>query len=82
MSSDFRFDQPSQVFDRYTRVALKSEATDQRVLQLNHQSLHSLESIEIFGIAIDVLTHEKHCVLVNFDESENAQQVVLWIDLV
>lgn len=80
MSSNFQFDQPSQVFDRYSREALISKAIDQKVLQSNHQSLQSLESIEIFSIVIDVLIHEKHCVLVNFNESKSVQQVVLWID--
>ena len=80
MSSNFQSDRPSQVFDHYIRVALISEATDQKVLLTNLQSLQSLESTEIFGIVIAVLIHEKHCVLENFDDSENVQQVVLSID--
>ena len=79
MSSNFQFNQPSQVFDRYTRAALISKAIDQKVLQSNLQSLQSLESIEISSTVIDVLIHEKHCVLVNFDESKSVLQVALWI---
>ena len=78
LSSNFQFDQPSQVFDHYIRVALISEAVDQMVLQANLQSLQSLEFIEIFSTVIAVLIHEKHCALENFDDSESERQVVLW----